>query len=139
MSSKWEKVLPAGFEPHKSVATALKIFAAARVPFALVGRIALWFYLPGHQQEYTKDVDFAVPYGYSEQAAQVAREMGYKVEKLSLGYGISGAGVLLDFIDHHPAFEILYLDAVKSARRHGGLPIVSKLHLATMKLGAKPC
>ncbi len=135
------KQLPLGiktFDPEPSFIAATTILDSTGVPYALAGRLAVWFYVSPRQQEFTKDIDFAVPYGYSEQAAQVAEEMGYKVTKLSLGYAIQGKNINIDFIDHHPHLETLFLDAVKAAEIEtpkDEVPVVPIDYLITMKIG----
>ncbi len=128
-----------GFDPQESLRAGVGILEKAGVPFALAGRLAVWTYVSSKRQEFTKDVDFAVPYGYSEQAAAAAKEMGYTVRKLSLGYGVRKGELLIDFVDHHPHLDKLYLAAVKAAGEEadeGEMPVVPMDFLIAMKLAA---
>jgi hypothetical protein len=128
-----------GSDPRPSMEAGVEILREAGVPFALAGRLAVWTYVPPERQQYTKDVDFAVPYGYSEQAARVAQEKGYEVERLSLAYSVRRGNVLIDFVDHHPHLEKLYLAAVKAAQEEAGedeIPVVPLDYLVAMKLAA---
>lgn len=128
-----------GFDPQDSMRAGVDILKSAGVPYALAGKLAVWTYVPERSQQYTKDVDFAVPYGYSEQAAASAEEMGYTVTKLSLGYSVRKGKLLIDFVDHHPHLEKLYLAAVKAAQKEAEeseVPVVPLDFLIAMKLAA---
>jgi hypothetical protein len=114
---------------------------SARLPHALIGALAVWQYVPPEAQRMTKDVDFAVPRGYSEQAAQIAAKRGYRVQELDIGgYSVRGSGVVVDFIDRHPELGELYLDAVTAAQKNRVrlgrtvVPLVPIEHLIAMKL-----
>jgi hypothetical protein len=131
-----------GFDPARSLRAGVEVLRAAGVPFALAGRLAVWTYVPERSQRYTRDVDFAVPYGYSEQAAAVAERMGFNVTKLPLGYGLRKEGMLIDLVDRHPDLDDLFLAAVNAAREElessegGGdsVPVVPLGFLVAMKL-----
>ena len=128
-----------GFDPQESMRAGVEILKKTGVPYALAGRLAVWSYVPPERQQYTKDVDFAVAYGCSEQAAGVAEEMGYSVTKLSLGYRITKGKLLIDFVDHHPYLTDLYHAAVKAAAEaveEGEIPVVPLDFLIAMKLAA---
>jgi hypothetical protein len=127
------------FDPQKSLRAGVEILEKANVPFALAGRLAVWTYVSSDRQQFTKDVDFAVPYGYSEQAVAVAKEMGFTVTKLTLGYNVRKGELLIDFVDHHPHLEKLFLAAVKAAKEdveEDEIPVVPLDFLIAMKLAA---
>ena len=128
------------FDPGPSLRAGVSILERSGAPYALAGRLAVWTYVPPARQEFTKDADFAVPHDHIGRAAEVAREMGYQVRKLPLGYAVEGEGISIDFVDHHPHYERLYLEAVKAARREaaeGETPIVPLDYLIAMKIGAR--
>jgi len=128
-----------GFDPQVSLQAGVEILEKAGVPFALAGRLAVWTYVSSKRQHFTKDVDFAVPYGYSEQAVAVAREMGFTVTKLTLGYSLRKGELLIDFVDHHPHLEKLFHAAVEAAEKEaekGEMPVVPLDFLIAMKLAA---
>ena len=90
-------------DPMASLEAGVGLAAEARAPFALIGRLAVWFYVPPEGQQLTKDADLAIPHGYADQVAAVARGKGYKVHALRIGgYGVSGQGIVVDFVDRHP-------------------------------------
>jgi hypothetical protein len=128
------------FDPGPSLKAGTEILEKSGAPYALAGRLAVWAYVPPARQEFTKDVDFAVPHGNIARAAEVARDMGYQVRKLPLGYAVEGKGVSIDFVDHHPDYERLYADAVEAAREEaaqGETPVVPLGYLVAMKIGAR--
>jgi len=119
------------------------VLRAAGVPFSLAGRVAVWTYVPPEGQQFTKDVDFAVPYGYGPAIEKAVRDAGYEPRKLGIGgVGFRKGGIVVDIIDRHPAASKLFADAVAAARAEasesgrGGdeLPVVPKRFLLAMKL-----
>ena len=131
------------FDPKPSSAAGVRVLRAAGVPFALAGRVAVWTYVPPSGQRFTKDVDFAVPYGYTDAIMKAAEEAGLRVTELSIGgIGMSGKGVAVDAIHRHPHAAKLFADAVKAAQEGDKpvevdgepVPVVPKYHLIAMKL-----
>jgi hypothetical protein len=115
----------------------------AGVPFALAGRLAVWMYVPPEGQQFTKDVDFAVPYGQTDRVLRLAKKKHLRTTELDIGgFGIKGQGVAVDFIDRHPRLSGLFASAVRAARREGkrlegeglSVPVVPLRHLIAMKL-----
>jgi len=151
MSGKRSRRRPGGpaggrwpaFDSSSSFIAALDILRKARVPFALIGRLAVWEYVPPQRQIFTKDVDFAVPYGFTPQVAQAARAAGYKSVSLDIGgcaIANKARGVAVDFIDRHPLLSKLFAEAIRKSQgntaRMGGtsVPVVRKEYLVAMKL-----
>ena len=62
------------FDPNPSAEVGAEILRAAGAPFAIAGRAAVGVYVPPEGQQFKKDVDFAVPYGYAEAIEKAARE-----------------------------------------------------------------
>jgi hypothetical protein len=131
------------FDSAASFKAGLEILRDARVPFALAGRLAVWTYVPLQGQQFTKDVDFAVPHGHIDRALRAARKRGWRPTELDIGgFGIHGRGVAVDFIDRHPHLSGLFADAVRAARRSGKrlklplgpVPVVPRDYLIAMKL-----
>lgn len=131
------------FDSALSFRGALALLKDAGVPYALAGRLAVWQYVPPQGQLFTKDVDFAVPYGSAEQIARAARERGYRVTALDIGgFGVLGPGVAVDFIDRRHGLASLFAEAVAAARRsrkrlrvgRASIPVVPRDHLIAMKL-----
>ncbi len=133
------------FDPNKSVKIGLELLREAGVPFALIGRIAVWAYVPPEGQQFTKDVDFAVPHGSVEAVAGVADRKGYEVSDVDIGgCRVKTEGVSIDFIDRHPYLTNLYRDAVEASAERGSsfavegeeVPVVPPEHLVAMKLAS---
>jgi len=133
------------FDPNPSMKAALGILDAAGVPFALAGRLAVWQYVPTEGQQFTKDVDFAVPHGHIDALVREARGRGFRVTDLNIGgAGIKAPRVMVDFIDRHPELSALFAEAVRAAHkqpkkrwlefRGRRLPVVPMNYLITMKL-----
>ena len=131
------------FDPEESLKLGLELLREADVPFALAGRLAVWMYVPPEGQQFTKDVDFAVPYGHTDRVAAVARERGYEVNELSIGgFGIRARRLSIDFIDRHPHLEPLFRDAVARAQEQpervkvgeAEIPVVPRDYMIAMKL-----
>lgn len=65
------------FDPQPSIETALALLEAAGVAYALAGRLAVWAWVDAEEQEFTKDVGFAVPEADMDALERVAREQGF--------------------------------------------------------------
>lgn len=113
------------------------------VPFALAGRLAVWYYVEPAGQQLTKDADFAVPHGRAEEIGREAAKRGYKVHRLGIGgVGIATRIAVADFVDRYPKFPQLFADAVAGARRSRNrvrigrmsIPVVPLPFLIVMKL-----
>jgi len=130
-------------DPLAALEAGATLALKAKVPFALAGRLAVWYYVEPAGQQLTKDADFAVPYGRAEAVGREAAKSGYKIHRLGIGgVGISSSTVVADFVDRHPKFPQLFADAVKSARRSRhrirvgrmSIPVVPLPFLIAMKL-----
>jgi len=141
-SYRRKPITPPRVDLSESLAAGLSLLKRARAPFALAGKLAVWEYVSPEAQTLTKDVDFAVPHGYAEQVGALAKDAGYRVMELDIGgYGVRGAHVVVDFIDRHPEYTLLFSEAVKAARlqpkrrfRRSAVPIVPRDYLIAMKL-----
>jgi hypothetical protein len=134
--------LPA-FDPAPSAEAGVEILELAGVGYALVGRVAVWLYLPPDQHAYTKDVDFAVFHSDLRRIAKASVEKGYRPSPLSIGgFAVRGGPVTVDFVDRHPNLSPLFAAAIRAARRSGPqfavgkrkAPVVPKNYLIAMKI-----
>jgi hypothetical protein len=134
--------LPA-FDPAPSARAGVEILERAGVGYALIGRVAVWLYLPPEQHTYTKDVDFAVFHADLGRIAKASAEKGYRPKPLSIGgFAIRGRRVTVDFVDRHPELSKLFAGAIRAARRSGPrfslgklkVPVVPKKYLIAMKI-----
>jgi hypothetical protein len=103
----------------------------------------MWAYLPAGQQEFTKDLDLAVP---SELLGAVESELRRRKlphRQLSIGgIGVRQGNLKLDFIDRRLHCAALFRDAVQAANRAGRhlavgrtkLPLVPVEYLVAMKM-----
>lgn len=105
------------FDPAPSLAAAAEIFAAAGVPFALAGRLAVWTWVPEDQQEFTKDVDFAVRAVDMPAIEAALIAAGYELLPLPIGgVAIRSGATRVDFIDRRVEFAGLFTAAVEAAQ-----------------------
>jgi hypothetical protein len=132
------------FDPEPSIETALSLLQAAGAAHALAGRLAVWAWVAADDQEFTKDVDFAVPEADMNAVAHEARARGYQLLPLAIGgFGIRTEDKRIDFIDRRVDFGALFAEAVEAARdqelatttRSGRrLLVTPPEHLVAMKL-----
>jgi len=132
------------FDPRPSIETALSLLDAAGVSYALAGRLAVWAWVSGDDQEFTKDVDFAVPQSEMAALEREAREQGYSPLPLSIGgFAIRAGDRRIDFIDRRVDFGPLFTEAVSAAREQGvttttgegrELPVTPPEYVVAMKL-----
>jgi hypothetical protein len=134
--------LPA-FDPAPSARAGVEILELAGVGYALVGRVAVWLYLPPEQHAYTKDVDFAVFHRDLGRIARASVAKGFRPKPLSIGgFAVRGGPVTVDFVDRHPELSNLFAGAIRAARRSGPrfavgklkVPVVPKNYLIAMKI-----
>lgn len=133
------------FDPRRSAEVASELLARTAAPHALIGRLAVWAYVPVAEQQMTKDIDFAVPAARIADLEAAARSTGLEVRPLRIG-GIaarSAEGVRIDFI-HRAADGVapLFEDAIAGAPASGvdvtigsvRIAVVGIEHLLAMKL-----
>lgn len=131
------------FDLAPSLAAAAEVFAAAGVPFALAGQLAIWVWVPGSRQGFAKVVEFAVR-AVDMPAIDVALvAAGYEVLPLSRGGAAIRVGATrVNFIDRRVEFVALFTAAVDAAQRGSGttipdgrvFPVVPPDFLIAMKL-----
>ena len=131
------------YDPKPAAKLAAKILHDARAPFAIIGRVAMWTYLPPEQQEFTKDLDVAVPAEHIAAVAEAIRSRKLKQIPLSIGgVAIRDGDIRLDFIDRRQHFAALFREAVEAATRTGKtvtvgrtrMPVVPVEYLVAMKM-----
>lgn len=135
------------FDPNPSAAFGSKLLEAEGVPYALIGRVAMWVLLPGEVQELTKDVDFAVPLRFCEaiRAALVREELTPQALPIG-GLAVREGDLRVDFIDRREGgLDALFEEAIEAARsggRHVALvagqriPVVPAEYLLALKVVA---
>lgn len=137
--------LPA-FDPNPSARFASALLTELGVPHALIGRIAVWAYLPADQQEFTKDVDFAVPLKDRERIRAALGKSNIVPHDLAIGgLGVREERVKVDFIDRSDGgLSGLFDEAVNAALRQGAsidvlgtrVPLVPAEYLVALKVVA---
>jgi hypothetical protein len=122
---------------------AASILKKARVPYALIGRVAMWVYLPPEQQEFTKDLDVAVPAEHIAAVERAIRDRHLKTAPLRIGgVAVRDGDLRIDFIDRRDYFAPLFRESVAAASKTGKavyigrtrVPVVPVEYLAAMKL-----
>ena len=136
------------FDPAPSAIFGVEILNRSKVPRALIGRVAMWYWLDDEaDHEFTKGVDFAVPQASMPSSLDALRETEAEVSQLVIGginARISQRGILADFIDRSSEewgnLQPLYLDAIRAAEAqddvYEGAPVAPPEHLVAMKLAA---
>jgi hypothetical protein len=136
------------FDPAPSIAFGARILHDANAKHALIGKIAMWYWLENPaDHEYTKDVDFGVEQSSIPQIIDVLRESGAEIRQLSIG-GVNAQvpdqGIRADFIDRsseawgnlQPLFVSAIHAASKSEDAFQGVPVTPPEHLVAMKVAA---
>ncbi len=136
------------FDPVPSASFGVEILDRSKVPRALIGPLAMWYWLDDEaDHELTKDVDFAVPQESLPAIVSTLRETEAEVSQLVIG-GVNARivrrGIRTDFIDRSSEewgnLQPLYLDAVRAAEKQDddfeGAPVAPPEHLVAMKLAA---
>jgi hypothetical protein len=130
------------FDPSPSVMAAATVLEQKGTGFALIGGLALEAWgIP----RATKDVDFAVPVGVAEAAAEALRSATTEIRPLRIGgVGIrdSTRGLRIDLVDRRFHFGALFQEAIREANASGrkasvggrNVSLVSMEFLLAMKL-----
>lgn len=132
------------FDPRESAEFARRILRSARVPHALIGRVAVWTWLPAREHGATKDVDFAVPRAAVARLRAALEREGITPAPLRIGgISVDKGAVCVDFIDRNvDGFAPLFEEAIRAARAAGNvadiggvnLPVVPPEYLVAMKM-----
>jgi len=132
------------FDPAPAVRVGRDILEGAGVPYALAGRLAVWAWVPADEQEFTKDVDFAVPQEHMPAVEEALAKRGMRAVPLPIGgVAVRDGDVRLDFIDRRVDFGELYTEAVAAAHESGStastpdgleVPVVPAEYVAAMKI-----
>lgn len=136
------------FDPKPSLRFGAKILGELKIEHALIGKIAMWYWLENPaDHEFTKDVDFAVPHASIPALVEKLRAADMQIRSLSIG-GVNAMsepeGIRADFIDRsseewgdlQPLYQDAMASAIRSEDRMGGIPVASPEHLVAMKIGA---
>lgn len=139
------------FDPEPSARFVLRVLAATRSDGALIGRLAVWAWVPEEsEQQVTKDMDIAVPREHLQLIRDWLSREGLRTRDLPIG-GVNvyypEQHVNVDFIDRTGVLGdlgALYSDAVRDAIDVGHtidiedhrLALVAPEYLVVMKLAA---
>lgn len=136
------------FDPVPSTEFGLQILKDAKARHALIGKVAMWYWLEDMaDHEYTKDVDFAVPQSSIPAILERLHATEAKVSQLFIG-GVNAQvpkkGIRTDFIDRSNEewgnLQPLYIEAIEAASRgedrFRDVPVTPPEYLVAMKLGA---
>ena len=100
------------FDPKPAARLAASILKECRATCALIGRLAMWAYLPPEQQEFTKDLDLAVPAEFIAVIEAQVRRRKLPYRNLSIGgLGIRDGERKVDFIDRRLYHAALFREA----------------------------
>jgi hypothetical protein len=134
------------FDPKPSARWAVEVLAEVGMPYALIGKVAMWALLPVEAQEFTKEVDFAVPRRAAEPLRAAIANRGFAARDLPIGgLAVRSEDLRVDFIDRREGgFDSLYEEAIAEAERSGpradvggaSVPVVTAEHLLAMKVVA---
>ncbi len=131
------------FDPKPAARLAASILKNARANFAIIGRVAMWTYLPPEQQEFTKDLDLAVSTEHIAAVVAEVRRRKLKYHQLSIGgIAVRDGERKIDFIDRRLYHAALFREAIEAALRDGRvvsvgrvkMPLVSAEYLVAMKM-----
>ena len=145
MTTGQRRRLPvAKFDPRPSAEFAATLLRDAGIPHALIGRVAVWSWLPTDQHGYTKDLDIAVPESSMPRLVRLLARRKVRTQPLRIGgLSVERRGVRVDFIDRRvDGFGPLFEEAVAVARKAGNvadidgikLPVVPPEYLIAMKM-----
>ena len=131
------------FDPRPAARIAASILRKVGAPHAIIGRVAMWTYLPPEQQEFTKDVDFAVPAEFIAAVEAEVRRRKLTCRQLQIGgIGVRDGDLRLDLIDRRVHHAAMFREAIEAAQRSGRvvsvgrvkLPLVPVEYLVAMKM-----
>lgn len=135
--------LPA-FDPTPSAHFACEVLTEAGVPFALIGRVAMWALMPPETHEFTKDVDFAVPASAIEPLKTALSKRGVVPRDLSIGgLAVRKGELRVDFIHRSEGgLDSLFEEAIAQAQKGETrakvagieLPVVTPEYLVALKV-----
>ena len=134
------------FDPRPSARFAYEVLAEVGQPYALIGKVAMWMHQAPDAQEYTKDVDFAVPSRSIEPIRAALARRGLTPRELSIGgLAVRSGELRVDFIDRRegglaPLYEEAIADAqrkgMRAAAGDGSIPVVRVEYLVALKVAA---
>ena len=131
------------FDPEPGARLAKELLESIKAPFAVIGRIAVWAYLPPGEQEFTKDIDLAVPREFIASVEEQLKKRNIAYRPLTIGgIGTTDKEILIDFIDRRQFHRNLFRDAIEQAQnqRHTiqigtvTLPLVPVEYLVALKM-----
>ena len=124
------------FDPRPSARLGAELLTGAGVRFALIGKVAMWTFLPADAQEFTKDVDFAVSKHAIEPIRAALAARGIVPRELPIGgLGVREGDVRIDFIDRREGgLDRLFEEAIEDAVTNGSRASVGDLKFPVARL-----
>jgi len=132
------------FDPKPSALLGYEILTEVGQPFALIGKVAMWMHQVKDAQEFTKDVDFAVPRQAKDAIEAALVRRGLIPRELSIGgIAVRDGEVRVDFIDRREGeLSGLFEEAIADAAQRGGIlsigdgsiPVVRVEYLIALKV-----
>lgn len=106
------------FDPEPAAKLAKELLESIKAPFAVIGRIAVWAYLPPEQQEFTKDIDLAVPMEYIALIEDQLKKRNIAYRPLVIGgIGTTDKKIHIDFIDRRQYHQELFHEAIEATHK----------------------
>jgi hypothetical protein len=131
------------FDPEPAARLAKELLDTVNAPYAVIGRIAVWAYLPPEAQEFTKDIDIAVPLESTTEIEQQLKQRNLACRPLTIGgIGTAEKDIHLDFIDRRQYHQALFRKAIEATQQQGHtvnfgsvtLPLIPIEYLIALKM-----
>lgn len=131
------------FDPEPAAKFARELLNELNVPSAVIGRIAVWAYLPPEAQEFTKDIDLAVPLEFIAAIEEQLKKQNITYRRLTIGgVGVVEKDIHIDFIDRREYHQALFSEAIEATQRQGNtihigsviLPLIPIEYLIALKM-----
>ena len=106
------------FDPEPVAKLAKELLESIKAPYAIIGRIAVWAYLPPEQQEFTKDLDLAVPLESIALIEEQLKKRNIAYRPLVIGgIGTTDQKIHIDFIDRRQYYQKLFHEAIEATHK----------------------
>jgi hypothetical protein len=131
------------FDPEPAAKLAKELLESIKAPFAVIGRIAVWAYLPPEAQEFTKDIDLAVPLECIASIEEQLKKRNIAYRPLVIGgIGTTDKEIHIDFIDRRQYHQQLFREAIDETQKQGNsinigavvMPLVPVEFLIALKM-----
>lgn len=131
------------FDPEPAAKLAKELLESIKAPFAVIGRIAVWAYLPPEAQEFTRDIDLAVPLECIASIEEQLKKRNIAYRPLVIGgIGTTDKEIHIDFIDRRQYHQQLFREAIDETQKQGNsinigaetMPLVPVEFLISLKM-----